>query len=105
MDGIIANVTPDKFSIHEAVNNTLQLMKHLTSSTKNISAWDLNSSLGVLEKIVTLINATGSVVEKEVTLELSILKPRLSSHIMNQYWTGKNITLHFARYLNDKNRN
>lgn len=89
MDNIIANVTPGKFSIQEAVNNTLQLMKHLTSSTNEISAWDLNFSLGVLEKTVTVINATGSAVEKEVTLEIFILKPRLSSHIMNQYWTEK----------------
>lgn len=90
MDGIIANGTQDKLSIQKAVNNTLQQMKHLTSSTNKISAWDLNSSLGVLEKIVTVMNATGSAVEKEVTLELFILKPRLSPHIMNQYWTEKN---------------
>lgn len=66
MEGIIANETQDKFKIQETVNNTLQLMKKLTSSSIGISPGDLSSSLGVLEQIVTVTNATGSVIEKEV---------------------------------------
>nr|XP_034315952.1 adhesion G protein-coupled receptor E3 isoform X2 [Crassostrea gigas] len=81
LDGIIENVTQDKFSIPETVNNTLQLIKHLTSSTNKISAWDLNSSLGVLEKIVTVINATGSAIQKEVFYAVidNILSPNNSN--------------------------
>lgn len=66
MDAIIANETRDEFRIQETVNNTLQLMKNLTSPNSGISAGDLSSSLDVLEKIVTVTNATGSVIEKEV---------------------------------------
>ncbi|XP_052693314.1 adhesion G protein-coupled receptor E3-like isoform X3 [Crassostrea angulata] len=81
LDGIIANKTQDKFRIQKTVNNTLQLMKKLTSSTSGISAGDLSSSLGVLEKIVTVTNATGSVIEKEVFYAVidNILSPNNSN--------------------------
>lgn len=59
-ESIIGNETQDQ------VNNTLQLMKNLTSSTNGIGAGDLSLSLGVLEKIVTVTNATGLPIEKEV---------------------------------------
>uniref|UniRef100_A0A8W8P1I7 GAIN-B domain-containing protein n=1 Tax=Magallana gigas TaxID=29159 RepID=A0A8W8P1I7_MAGGI len=81
LDGIIANETQDKFRIQKTVNNTLQLMKHLTSSNSGISAGDLSSSLGVLEKIVTVTNATRSVIEKEVYYAVidNILSPNNSN--------------------------
>lgn len=90
MDGIIANETQDKFKIQETVNSTLQLMKRLTSSTSGISAGDLSSSLGVLEKIVTVTNATGSIIEKEVTYwNYPTYIPSFPSHIINKCWTEK----------------
>lgn len=64
LDSIIANET--RGQIQETVNNTLRLMKNLTSSRNGIGAGDLSSSLGVLEKIVTVTNATGFPIEKEV---------------------------------------
>ncbi|XP_065925905.1 adhesion G protein-coupled receptor B1 [Magallana gigas] len=66
LESIIGNETQDQIRIQETVNNTLQLMKNLTSSTNGIGAGDLSSSLGVLEKIVTVTNATGLAIEKEV---------------------------------------
>lgn len=64
MERIIENETQDQ--IQETVNNTLRLMKNLTSMTSRISAGDLSSSLSVLEKIVTVTNVTGLAIEKEV---------------------------------------
>lgn len=88
LDGIIANETQDKFKIQETVNKTLQLIKNLTSSTNGIWAGDLSSSLGVLEKIVTVTNATGSVIEKEVTYySYSNQIHSFPSHIINKCWT------------------
>lgn len=58
------------------INSTLQLMKNLTSSTIEISAGDLRTSLDVIEKIVTVTNITGSSIEKEV-LSLSFILPSL----------------------------
>ncbi|XP_052693361.1 adhesion G protein-coupled receptor L3-like [Crassostrea angulata] len=85
LDAIIANETQDKFRIQETVNNTLQLMKTLTSTTSGISAGDLSSSLDVLEKIVTVTNATGSVIEKEVFY--AVIDNILSPNNINS-WTA-----------------
>uniref|UniRef100_K1RAR9 G-protein coupled receptors family 2 profile 1 domain-containing protein n=1 Tax=Magallana gigas TaxID=29159 RepID=K1RAR9_MAGGI len=66
MDAIIEDGLENTEKVQEAVNNTLQLMKNLTSSTNELSAGDLSSSLDVLEKIVNVTNSTGSAIEKEV---------------------------------------
>ncbi|XP_052693335.1 adhesion G protein-coupled receptor F5-like [Crassostrea angulata] len=79
LDSIIANET--RGQIQETVNNTLRLMKNLTSSRNGIGAGDLSSSLGVLEKIVTVTNATGFPIEKEVFYAVidNILSPNNSN--------------------------
>ncbi|XP_065925841.1 adhesion G protein-coupled receptor B1-like [Magallana gigas] len=75
LESIIGNETQDQ------VNNTLQLMKNLTSSTNGIGAGDLSLPLGVLEKIVTVTNATGLPIEKEVFYAVidNILSPNNSN--------------------------
>lgn len=78
MESIIGNETRQ---IQETVNSTLQLMKNLTSSTNEIGAGDLSSSLGVLEKIVTVTNATGLAIEKEVIYWIYLhITPFSSTH-------------------------
>ncbi|XP_052697868.1 adhesion G protein-coupled receptor B1-like isoform X2 [Crassostrea angulata] len=52
--------------VQEVINDTLKLMKNLTSSTFELSAGDLSASLDVLDKIVNVTNSTGSAIEKEV---------------------------------------
>eukprot|EP00105_Crassostrea_gigas_P000533 XP_011412374.1 PREDICTED: brain-specific angiogenesis inhibitor 1-like [Crassostrea gigas] len=81
LESIIGNETQDQIRIQETVNYTLQLMKNLTSSTYGIGAGDLSSSLGVLEKIVTVTNATGLPIEKEVFYAVidNILSPNNSN--------------------------
>uniref|UniRef100_A0A8W8P2Q2 Uncharacterized protein n=1 Tax=Magallana gigas TaxID=29159 RepID=A0A8W8P2Q2_MAGGI len=81
LESIIGNETQDQIRIQETVNYTLQLMKNLTSSTNGIGAGDLSSSLGVLEKIVTVTNATGLPIEKEVFYAIidNILSPNNSN--------------------------
>uniref|UniRef100_A0A8W8P2P9 Uncharacterized protein n=1 Tax=Magallana gigas TaxID=29159 RepID=A0A8W8P2P9_MAGGI len=82
LERIIENETQDQ--IQETVNNTLRLMKNLTSTTSRISAGDLSSSLSVLEKIVTVTNATGLAIEKEVFY--AVIDNILSSDNSNS-WT------------------
>lgn len=52
--------------VQEVINDTLKLMKNLTSPTFELSAGDLSASLDVLDKIVNVTNSTGSAIEKEV---------------------------------------
>uniref|UniRef100_A0A8W8NH25 Uncharacterized protein n=1 Tax=Magallana gigas TaxID=29159 RepID=A0A8W8NH25_MAGGI len=66
LDGIIEDGIQNTKKVQETVNNTLQMMKNLTSSTNELSAGDLSSSLDILEKIVDVTNSTGSAIEKEV---------------------------------------
>lgn len=73
MDAIIEDGLENTEKVQEAVNNTLQLMKNLTSSTNELSAGDLSSSLDVLEKIVNVTNSTGSAIEKEVIISFNYL--------------------------------
>ncbi|XP_052693345.1 uncharacterized protein LOC128171591 [Crassostrea angulata] len=93
LERIIENETQDQ--IQETVNNTLRLMKNLTSMTSRISAGDLSSSLSVLEKIVTVTNATGLAIEKEVFY--AVIDNILSSDNSNS-WTivSKEVNLHYA---------
>lgn len=65
MDGIIEDGIRNTEKIRETVSSTLQMMKNLTSSTNQISAGDLSSSLDILEKIVHVSNSTGSHIEKK----------------------------------------
>lgn len=73
MDAIIEDGLENTEKVQEAVNNTLQLMKNLTTSTNELSAGDLSSSLDVLEKIVNVTNSTGSAIEKEVIISFNYL--------------------------------
>uniref|UniRef100_K1QYZ2 AGRL2-4 GAIN subdomain A domain-containing protein n=1 Tax=Magallana gigas TaxID=29159 RepID=K1QYZ2_MAGGI len=54
----------DTKMVQDKVNNAIQTMKNITS-TNELSAGDLSSSLDILEKIVDLTNSTGSIIEKE----------------------------------------
>ena len=60
-DGI---TNPEKTS--ETIDNTLHLMNNLTSSTPELSAGDISSSIDILEKIVNVTNNSGSSIAKEV---------------------------------------
>nr|XP_022303772.1 uncharacterized protein LOC111111224 isoform X2 [Crassostrea virginica] len=60
-DGII---DPEKTS--KTIDNTLHLMNNYTSSTPELSAGDISSSIDILEKIVNVTNSSGSSIEKEV---------------------------------------
>uniref|UniRef100_A0A8W8I3F3 G-protein coupled receptor 133 n=1 Tax=Magallana gigas TaxID=29159 RepID=A0A8W8I3F3_MAGGI len=61
--------------VQEVINDTLKLMKNLTSSTFELSAGDLSASLDVLDKIVNVTNSTGSAIETETDKDASsILK-------------------------------
>lgn len=66
LDGIIEDGIQNTEKVQETVNRTLQMMKNLTSTTNELSAGDLSSSLDILEKIVDVTNSTGSTIEKEV---------------------------------------
>ncbi|XP_052693365.1 adhesion G protein-coupled receptor E3-like [Crassostrea angulata] len=87
LESIIGNETQDQIRIQETVNYTLQLMKNLTSSTNGIGAGDLSSSLGVLEKIVTVTNATGLPIEKEVMYFYAVIDNILSPNNSNSWTT------------------
>lgn len=73
LDGIIEDGIHNTEKVQETVSNTLQMMKNLTSSTNEISAGDLSSSLDILEKIVHVSNSTRSNIEKEVSFVSSFL--------------------------------
>nr|XP_034314353.1 adhesion G protein-coupled receptor E1 isoform X4 [Crassostrea gigas] len=66
LDSLMEDGIQNTDKVQETVNNTLQMMKNLTSSTNELSAGDLSSSLDILEKIVDISNSTGSTIEKEV---------------------------------------
>lgn len=74
LDGIIEDGIQNTEKVQETVNSTLQMMKNLTSSTNELSAGDLSSSLDILEKIVDVTNSTGSAIEKEVLNILLFLR-------------------------------
>lgn len=62
LDSIIEDGIKDE----EKINSTLRVMKNITTSSREISAGDLISSMDILEKIVDVTNSTGSTVAKEV---------------------------------------
>ncbi|XP_078332607.1 uncharacterized protein LOC111129591 isoform X3 [Crassostrea virginica] len=55
-DGTIS----DKTKIEKTVNNTLEVMKNLTSSNENLSVGDLKSSIDIIEQIVNVIASSGA---------------------------------------------
>lgn len=67
LDSLMEDGIQNTDKVQETVNNTLQMMKILTSSTNELSAGDLSSSMDILEKIVDVSNTTGSTIEKEVS--------------------------------------
>lgn len=66
LDSLMEDGIQNTEKVQETVNNTLQMMKNITSSTNELSAGDLSSSLDILEKIVDVTNSTGSAIDKEV---------------------------------------
>nr|XP_022287642.1 uncharacterized protein LOC111100229 isoform X1 [Crassostrea virginica]XP_022287725.1 uncharacterized protein LOC111100229 isoform X1 [Crassostrea virginica] len=74
LDSIIEDGIKDE----EKINSTLRVMKNMTTSSREISAGDLISSMDILEKIVDVTNSTGSTVAKEVFY--SVVNDVLSSN-------------------------
>ncbi|XP_061181184.1 adhesion G protein-coupled receptor B1-like [Saccostrea echinata] len=56
--------------IQKTVDNTLMIMKNLTSEADVLSAGDISSSLDILEKIVNVTNLTSVNIEKEAFFEV-----------------------------------
>lgn len=54
--------------VEKAVTNTLQTMKNLTSTTTEMSAGDIQSSLDIIEAVVDVLSLSGATIEKKVSL-------------------------------------
>lgn len=65
-DGL--DILENNEKVQEVINNTLQMLKNLTSSTNELSSRDLSFFLDVSEKIVNVTYSTGSAIEKEVLI-------------------------------------
>lgn len=52
--------------VEKAVTNTLQTMKNLTSTTAEMSAGDIQSSMDIIEAVVDVTSLSGTTVEKQV---------------------------------------
>lgn len=52
--------------VEKAVTNTLQAMKNLTSTTAEMSAGDIQSSMDIIEAVVDVTSLSGATVEKQV---------------------------------------
>lgn len=69
LEEIIEDGINNQEKIIEAVSSTLAVMKNLTSSSTEMSAGDLSSSMDILEKIVDVTDTTtGPIIEKEVDI-------------------------------------
>ena len=66
LDTILEDGITDPEKTSETIDNTLHLMNNLTSSTPELSAGDISSSIDILEKIVNVTNSSGSSIAKEV---------------------------------------
>nr|XP_022310014.1 adhesion G protein-coupled receptor L4-like [Crassostrea virginica] len=66
LDTILEEGITDPEKTRETIDNTLHLMNNLTSSSPELSAGDISSSIDILEKIVNVTNSSGSSIEKEV---------------------------------------
>lgn len=54
--------------VEKTVNDTLQTMKNLTSTTTEMSAGDIQSSLDIIEAVVDVLSLSGATIEKKVSL-------------------------------------
>lgn len=52
--------------VEKTVNDTLQTMKNLTSTTAEMSAGDIQSSLDIIEAVVDVTSLSGATVQKQV---------------------------------------
>ena len=66
LDIILEDGITDPEKTSETIDNTLHLMNNFTSSTPELSAGDISSSIDILEKIVNVTNSSGSSIAKEV---------------------------------------
>ncbi|XP_078327318.1 uncharacterized protein LOC144623098 [Crassostrea virginica] len=66
LDTILEDGITDPEKTSKTIDNTLHLMNNLTSSTPELSAGDISSSIDILEKIVNVTNSSGSSIAKEV---------------------------------------
>ena len=62
-------------------------MNNYTSSTPELSAGDISSSIDILEKIVNVTNSSGSSIVKEVSF-ISMFVWFLFSHSIIVHWYG-----------------
>ncbi|XP_078332604.1 uncharacterized protein LOC111126761 isoform X2 [Crassostrea virginica] len=86
LEEIIEDGIKNQEKIIEAVSSTLEVMKNLTSSSTEMSAGDLISSMDILEKIVDVTDTTtGPIIEKEVFF--SVVDNVLSSN-NTKSWTA-----------------
>ncbi|XP_078328117.1 uncharacterized protein LOC111115470 [Crassostrea virginica] len=66
LDTILEDGITDPEKTSETIDNTLHLMNNLTSSTPELSAGDISSSIDILDKIVNVTNSSGSSIAKEI---------------------------------------
>ncbi|XP_078327321.1 uncharacterized protein LOC111115469 [Crassostrea virginica] len=66
LDTILEDGITDPEKTSETIDTTLHLMNNLTSSSPELSAGDISSSIDILEKIVNVTNSSGSSIAKEV---------------------------------------
>ncbi|XP_078327327.1 uncharacterized protein LOC111116102 isoform X2 [Crassostrea virginica] len=78
LDTILEDGITDPEKTSETIDNTLQVMNNLTSSTPELSAGDLSSSIDILEKIVNVTNGSRTNIAKEVFF--SVVDNMLSSN-------------------------
>ncbi|XP_061181254.1 adhesion G protein-coupled receptor B1-like [Saccostrea echinata] len=70
LDVLLENAVNNTEKIQKTVDNTLMIMKNLTSETDVLSAGDISSSLDILEKIVNVTNLTNVNIEKKAFFEV-----------------------------------
>nr|XP_022310794.1 uncharacterized protein LOC111116095 [Crassostrea virginica] len=78
LDTILEDGITDPEKTSKTIDNTLQVMNNLTSSTPELSAGDLRSSIDILEKIVNVTNSSRTNIAKEVFF--SVVDNMLSSN-------------------------
>ncbi|XP_078327322.1 uncharacterized protein LOC144623100 [Crassostrea virginica] len=78
LDTILEDGITDPEKTSKTIDNTLHLMNNLTSSTPELSAGDISSSIDILEKIVNVTHSSGSSIAKEVFF--SVIDNVLSSN-------------------------
>nr|XP_022291075.1 uncharacterized protein LOC111102569 isoform X2 [Crassostrea virginica] len=66
LDTILEDGVQNQERTEKVITNTLHMMNNITSTTSELSAGDLSSSIDILEKIVNVTNTSGSSIAKEV---------------------------------------